>query len=75
MIDVGLFFGTRYRICVKCKPPQLVSTYLVCGERSRIAGNGHVDKVLLVAQMPERGQDRRLEVVPLEGVLLLRGRR
>lgn len=44
-------------------------------ERPRLARDRHIDKVLLVAQVPKRGQYRRLEVVPLEGVLLLLGRR
>lgn len=45
--------------------------HLVGGEGTLIAGQGHVHKVLLVAQMPERAEDRALEVVPLEGIVLL----
>lgn len=48
---------------------------LVRGERPLIAGERHVHKVLLLAQMPEGAEDRGLEVVPLERVLLLGRRR
>lgn len=46
----------------------------VRGKGASITGEGHIDKVLFVAQVAERGENGRLEVVPLEGVLLL-GRR
>lgn len=46
----------------------------VCGERALVTGQCHVDKVLLLAQVTERGEDRGLEVVPLQRVLLI-GRR
>ena len=38
--------------------------HLVGGERLAVAGQSHVDEVLLVPQMTEAGQDRRLEIVP-----------
>ena len=40
-----------------------------------VAGQSDVDKVLLVAQMPETVEDARMEVVPFERVLLLAARR
>lgn len=48
---------------------------LVCGKRPLVTGEGHVNKVLLLAQVTERGEDRGLEVVPFESVLLLGRRR
>lgn len=47
---------------------------LMRGEAPLVAGQGHVHKVLLLAQVAERGEDRGLKVVPLERVLLF-GRR
>ena len=44
------------------------------GEAAAVAGERHVDKVLLVAQVPEAAEDARVEVVPAEGVLLLAAR-
>lgn len=46
----------------------------VCGERALVTGQCYVNKVLLLAQVTERGEDRGLEVVPLQRVLLI-GRR
>lgn len=48
---------------------------LVGGERSLLAGNRHIDKVLLVPQVPKGRQDGGLEVVPFECILLLFGGR
>jgi len=44
---------------------------LVGGEGALVAGQRHVHEVLLVPQVPEGAEDRALEVVPLEGVVLL----
>lgn len=46
---------------------------LVGGKGPLLAGNRHIDKVLLVPQMPEGRQYRRLEVIPFECILLLFG--
>lgn len=48
---------------------------LVGGEGALVAGQSHVHKVLLLAQVAERGEDRGLEVVPFQRVLLLGRRR
>ena len=45
--------------------------HLVSGKWFTVAGQRHVHKVLDVAQMAERGQDRRLEIVPSQTVQLL----
>lgn len=47
--------------------------HLVCGERAPIAGQGDVHEVLLILQMPKRGQYARVEIVPSQRVLLLWG--
>lgn len=47
----------------------------MCCERTLVTGESHVDKVFLLAQVAERGEDRGLEVVPFERVLLLGRRR
>lgn len=46
---------------------------LVGGEGAPVAGERHVDEVLLVPEVPERGQNRGVEVVPPQRVLLLGG--
>ncbi|GBP51407.1 hypothetical protein EVAR_38801_1 [Eumeta japonica] len=48
--------------------------YLVRAESGAGAGERDVDKILLVAQAPERRHHRRMEVVPAQRVLLLAGR-
>lgn len=45
--------------------------HFVGGEGAAIAGEGDVDEVLLVAEVPERRQDAGMEVVPAQRVLLL----
>lgn len=45
--------------------------HLVGGEGFAIAGQRHVHEILLIPQVAERGQDRRLEVVPAQAVQLL----
>jgi hypothetical protein len=45
--------------------------HLVSGERFTVAGQRDVDKVFDVAQMAERGKNRRLEVVPPQTVQLM----
>lgn len=46
---------------------------LVRREGAPIARQRHIDEVLLVPEMPEGRQDRRVEVVPSQRVLLLWG--
>lgn len=48
--------------------------HLVRREAATVAGERHVDKVLFVAEVSERGQDARMEVVPAQRVLLLGAR-
>lgn len=45
--------------------------HFMCGERSSITGQCHINEVFFVAQMPEWREDRALEIVPLESVLLV----
>lgn len=45
---------------------------LVGGEAAAVAGEGDVDEVLLVPEMPKGREDAGVEVVPAQRVLLLR---
>ena len=49
--------------------------YFVGAVAAGVAGQSDVDKVLLVAQMPETVEYARMKVVPFEQVLLLAARR
>lgn len=47
--------------------------HLVCCKRAAITCEGNIDEILLIFQTSKRGQNRRVEVVPAQRVLLLWG--
>lgn len=59
------------------QPPEVGAAggqhHLVGLERATVARQGHIHEVLFVAQVSEGRQDARVEVVPAQRVLLLRG--
>lgn len=59
------------------QPPKVGTTRrqhnFVRRERTSITGQRHVDEVFLIPQVSKRRQDRRVEVIPTQRVLLLGG--